>query len=167
MRQSGLKIVFGPGGLVRDDGEENGELLEQIAKTPALPPSDLLKLAEFYGAYPTNVPLGNHLSAVALTKLLSTRDLQEDLREALKKSTLMAGKPITTLLNPMMALEDIFDHSDDEGPDDKFDLPWARVEVQWIPFSGVGLLIETPGTRGGRHKKHHYVIGVSPDPDSL
>ena len=90
MRQLG-KIVFGAGGLIRDDRRENEELLEQLEKTPVLPPSDLLKLAEFYGAYPTNESLANHLSFIALTKLLNTRDMQDALRDKLKQAALSQG----------------------------------------------------------------------------
>ena len=165
MRQLG-KISFGPGGLVSSAHGENEELLEQIEKAPVLPPSDLLKLAEFYGAYPTNAQLGNHLSLVALTKLLSNRDVHEQLQETLKQTTLAAGKAVNNHLDATSAIEDLFDGYDDEGSKDKLDLPWARVEIKYVLDSGVGLLIETPGTKDS-HKKRHYVIGASPDPDSL
>ena len=170
MRQSDSKIVFGPGGRIRDDGRENEELLEQIKRTPALPPSDLLKLAEFYEAYPTNAPLANHLTLIALATLLDTREIHENLQENFRQATLAAGKPTTHLPNVVASLDDFFedlvDQGYDEGPNDQ-QRPWATVEVKWIPVSGIGLLVETPGRKGKQHKKHYYVIGVSPDPDSL
>ncbi|GAC1355032.1 MAG: hypothetical protein NVS4B11_20900 [Ktedonobacteraceae bacterium] len=166
MRQSELKVILGPGGLIRDNAPQNEELLKQIARTPALPAADLLKLAEFYQAYPTNAPLGNHLALLALAKLLSNRDIQEELQKAVTKTAVAAVQHLVKPFDWSDIPEDIADFASDEGRSGE-PSPFAQLEVQWVPYSGVGLLIETPRPKHGQHKKHHYVIGVSPDPDSL
>jgi hypothetical protein len=165
--QSELKVILGPGGLIRDDVPENEELLGQIERMPALVPIDLLKLAEFYQAYPTNASLGNHLALLALAKLLSNRDLQEDFQEALTKTARAADKLLATpAINWVDIIEDIGDAAFDESARGE-PSAFAQLEVQWVPFSGVGLVIETPRPKGGHHKKRHYVIGVSPALASL
>ncbi len=59
-------IVLGPGGLILDDKPQNQGLLGQLKEEPALQPNELLKLADYFKAYPTGVPLGNHLALLAL-----------------------------------------------------------------------------------------------------
>ncbi len=62
------RIVLGPGGRITD-APENCELLERIRSAPVLNVQELISLAQFYKAFPTNVALGNHLELVALSNV--------------------------------------------------------------------------------------------------
>ncbi len=169
MRQFDSKIVFGPGGLIQDDCRENEDLLEQLEKTPVLRPFALLKLAKFYGAYPTNASLADHLTLVALLKLARPHDLKKQLDENAEETALTANKSMAVPDDEVHGgseswddvWEDFLTGTSDEGSEG---YSAATVRVQWLSVSGIGLLIETPETD---NRKHHYVIGVSPDPDSL
>ena len=174
MRQSGIDL--GPGGLIRDD-KKNDELLEELKETPVLGPKALLKLAKFYKAYPTNTPLADHLAFVALINIVNPRDLARELGEDKNKNvdltsvTLRAkqaqvvpdDEPRGAAESASDIWEDFWDSSSNERKE-KYSA--AMVDIQWLPIAGIGLLIETPKVEDGQ-KKHHYVIGVSPDPDSL
>jgi|SRR5579864_32099 len=143
-------IVFGPGGQIRNV-EQNKMLLDELPKTPVLSPEELLRLAKFYEAYPTGVPLGNHLALLAL----ATRDGERVLR-----------KVFTEYSNPGDPAEDIAEGTRmyREPPEEDTVL----LSVRRTLFSGIGLLIETLDfeTDSGT-KSLHYVIAVSPPLDRL
>ncbi len=165
MRQLGMEIVLGPGGLIRDDRKENEELLEQLEKAPALQVTQLLKLAEFYQAYSTTAPIGNHLALVALARLLSNKDIKENIHTVVNR-TISADSRLPSLPDDLADIpEDIADFASDEKKRGE-PKPLLGLTLQWVSDSGIGLLIETPVTNAG-HKKRHYVIGVSPNPESL
>ncbi len=153
------RIAFGPGGQILEV-PANEKLLEQIQTTPPLPPTDLLKLAAFYQGYPTNQPLAVHLALLALTVQVSDRRLQE----ALTKTDKSVAKGIAAVAASSSDFwEDFFDFGRDEhGEPFK---PVTLLEVRWVLFSGVGLLIETSNLKDG--KRMHFVIGVSPSPASF
>lgn len=139
-------IAFGPGGLIKKDDPVNQELLEQIHKTDPLSNETLLKLAAFYTEYPTNVWLGDHLALIALTKLGN----DSDVHKLLKSKTSPAAAA---------SLGDFFEDLWDGGRDESQEPTYIRMPDVWsIPFSGLGLLIET----GLKRRKEYYVIGVSP-----
>jgi hypothetical protein len=139
-------IAFGPGGLIQEDDPVNQELLERIHKTDPLSSETLLKLAAFYTEYPTNKPLGDHLALIALTKLGNDADVYQ----------LLASKTSYAAAN---SLRDFLEDFWDGGRDESQEPAYIRMPDVWsIPFSGVGLLIET----GLQRLEGYYVIGVSP-----
>jgi hypothetical protein len=142
-----IAIAFGPGGLIRADEPANRELLAQIDTTLPLSPEYLLKLAAFYVEYPTNVPLGNHLALIALTKLVNDSYIHQVLISRTSPAAIAS-------------LQDFFEDLWDGGIDESKEPPFVGEPDVWsIPFSGVGLLIET-GIRDTKGK--YYAIGVGP-----
>lgn len=139
-------IAFGPGGLIQEDNPVNQELLERIHETDPLSSETLLKLAAFYTAYPTNEPLGDHLALIALTMLGNDSDVHQ----------LLESKTSHAAAN---SLQDFFEDLWDGGRDEKQDPKYIVMPKVWsIPFSGVGLLIET----GLQRLEGYYVIGAGP-----
>lgn len=146
------RIAFGPGGRILEV-PENEQLLAQIHAAPILQPADLFKLSSFYRPFPTNEPLANHLALMALLELVESESVQQALTE--------------TDMVSLKAASDFSEDYRDGATDERNELTEAieRLYVQWVLFSGIGLLIETPEPLGGSGP--HFVIGVSPDPASL
>ena len=155
------RIAFVRGGEILDV-PENKELLAQIRATPVLEPKELLKLAKFYQGYATNRPLAHHLAQVARMKLVTEPDVERALRTAIN----LSGKIITAKTASARAddPEDFWELFFGQSIDD----PGERQHwlIRQVPISGIDLLIETPQHKG-HHKDRYYVIGVSPDANSL
>jgi hypothetical protein len=152
------QILFGPGGEILDvstPDSGNQKLIEQIRKAKSLLPVELIKLATFFRAYPTNASLGDHLLLSALEMMVTHPQLQEQL-QAINNVTSGA----------LDVLEDFFDCEGempgdlDNAAEDAFGCHLFR----WVLFSSAGLLIEA---QFGKGKTSFFVIGVSPSPASL
>ncbi len=146
-------IAFGPGGQILQV-PENEELLEQIRETPIVSPEELSRLSTFFRAYPTNVPLANHLALVGLMALVQREPVQRSLTKTTDKVSQQSFFDFW---------EDYFDNAIDEFTEPTTSV--KAVDVKWVLLSGIGLLIETPEILGG--PRSYYVIGVSPNPASL
>jgi hypothetical protein len=161
-------IQTGPGGLILNV-KANEKLLKEIRRTDPLPSPDLLKLADFFRVYMTDVPLGNHLELVGLRQIIYEPGVQ--------KALITAGYTVRSLpvldLPEWLEAEDLLhpgDEPNERGQEDG-DPPddGQSVQVAWISFSRVGLLIEIAHYRAkdGTQRKRYYVIGVSPNPSNL
>ena len=162
------RIAFGRGGEILDV-PENEELLEQIRTAPVLEARELLKLAKFYQGYATNRPLANHLALVALMKLVSDPGVEKAMTTAINP----AGKIITAKITSA----NVADSEDYDDVEDYWEAALGQSNdddsgesqhwfIRRVPISGVELLIETPQHKG-YHKDRYYVIGISPDSNSL
>ena len=147
------RIAFGPGGQILQV-PENEQLLEQLRETPILSPVELSKLSTFFRAYPTNVPLANHLALVGLMALAQREPVEQSLTKTTDQG---AQQPFFDFW------EDFLDNASDEFTEPVSSV--KAVDVKWLPLSGIGLLIESPEILGGA--RSYYVIGVSPNPASL
>ncbi len=149
-------IVLDPGGKIRNVAQ-NKRLLDLLPQTRALLPEELLKLAKFYKAYPTNVPLGNHLELLANALLA---------QETPDGELVVSQEVFPVYADFADATEDSGEHNREthEPPEDE----GVLLSVRWVLVSGIGLLIETLDimTDSGT-KSFDYVIGVSPAPGSL
>lgn len=162
------RITFGRGGEILDV-PKNEELLAQIRATPVLEPKELLKLAKFYQGYATNRPLAEHIALVALMKLVTDPGVEKAMATAINPS----GELTTAKIAGANA-DDLEDYDDPEDvwgaaigqPNDDDTVEGQRFVIRRVPISGIELLIETPQHKS-HHKDRYYVIGVSPDPDSL
>jgi hypothetical protein len=155
MEETGsAQIIFGPGGEILDvDAPANQKLLEQIRETNPLLPVELIKLATFFRAYPTNAPLGNYLLLSALEMMVTHPRLQEHL-QAVNNVDGITWEQIEDALD----CEKEVPGSRDVDPEDTFACHFFR----WVPFSGAGLVIESQTSESS-----FFVIGVSPSPASL
>ena len=144
------QIVFGPGGQIRNV-QQNKMLIDQLLEKPALAPEELLRLAKFYKAYPTGVPLGNHLALLALAARDGGQVSQivfSEYNDA-GDSTEDAGEHIREYHEP----------AEDEA---------VLLSVRRTLFSGIELLIETLEFKSDSgDERLHYIIAVSPGPDNL
>ncbi len=160
------QIKIGSGGSILQDAD-NQQLLDQIQAAPALSAVDLLKLATLYKGGPTNDALANHLALFAIGLLVRDgRDPQLD----------AAGTPELAREAAPAAKNEAWDRVEDFlfGAIDSEDkgqvgprVLWPRPplpppQIQWVSYSGVGLLIETHPPDNS-----HYIIGVGPAPASL
>lgn len=151
--------VLGPGGLVRDE-----RLLKEINATKPLPSSDILKLGRFYKGYETNRVLGDHLTLVALTQIIGDPGLKQEIGQTVARSSMAGGITDFTYQDLLDLIEDS-DGAQEGG--EKNDDAFGASQVRFLPLShGLGLLIETPPHKKGSHPRH-YVIGASPNPNSL
>ncbi len=150
---------------------ENELLLSKIAGATPLSPTNLFKLMTFFLGYPTNRALAKHLalfasiSFISSLKAVNVRPGQESIRLATgneandEPDRWWPGGP---------AKADWQDGWDERGSDELHENPFeARLQhVTWIPYSGVGLLVET--VKGVKTDKlAFFVVGVSPDPATL
>lgn len=155
------RIALGPGGQILNV-PKNEELLERIKATPLLSTQNLLELASFYQAYPTNEPLANHLALLAMRKLSRTPRILEAVTDS------VGGEAADQW-------EDFWrgrDHDPEDQRGNKVVLGNKAVlgdlavrteyAVRFVSFSGIGLLIESSSL-----DDKLYIIGVSPDPHSL
>ena len=162
------RITFGPGGMISIEDEANAELLGQLKETPPLDPEALIKLGQFYQAYPTSVALGNHLSTLALATKVGPQAVQATMRT--------------------FDLAELQDNWEDitQGFEDEKEPHEARVAagaaaeatsdisliVRRPVVAGIGLLIETlsfradPANEDSRVDRH-FIIGVSPAPENI
>lgn len=143
-------IAFGPGGLIRNDPHNQG-LLDQLQQTPVLLPEQLLKLAQFYKAYPTNVPLGNHLALLASTP----PDKQKDV--------------FPEYFGWADFFEDLADGAASNMAHEAGEGESLQLSVRQVPFSKGELLIETLDFKkeDSPAMRWHFVIGISPASDGL
>src|SRR3989442_9810360 len=111
MARADFGVALGPGGEILDV-PANKELLEEIRKTPPLPPADLLKLGRYYRGYETNEPLGNHLELVALLNLVNDSEIKEGALRALVRNA-AASRP-TAAVQASWDWEDVLDCGADE-----------------------------------------------------
>lgn len=163
-------IELGPGGIILNV-EANKELLEKIRDTQALSSPDLLKLADFFRAYMTDFQIGDHLEIVGLRQIIYEPDVQKALTTAgytVRALPLLdlpewAEAEDYSLLNPHDGSAES-GNEDGDPPDDG-----QSVQVAWISYSGVGLLIDIVYYRDkdDKQRKRYHVIGVSPDPSCL
>lgn len=158
-------ILIGPGGQL-PDVPENHELLSRLQEAPELTAEDLLRLAEFYKAYPTNAPLGDHLALVALTKRERHRGAKG--YRALQKIVFSQHYEVADVIEDSAeAIGNIFTSSggvtNDEGREDFGDF---RLFIRHLPAEG--LLVETlSGKDDGKEVNYNFVIGFSPAPSEL
>ncbi len=157
-------IVLGPGGQLADV-PENRELLRHLQEAPELTSEELLRLAEFYKAYPTNAALGNHLAQVALTKLERHRGAKgyRTLQKIVFGEHFEAADVIE---DSAKAIGNVFTSggvTNDEGSEDFDDF---RLFVRHL--AAEGLLIETiSGKDDGKEVNYNFIIGFSPAPVDL
>jgi hypothetical protein len=164
------RIVFNKDGSIADV-PQNELLLRQIVEMPPLSPSGLFKLMTFFLKYPTNRPLAQHLalfgysSFVRSLKAVNVGRRPESITLATgneandEPDRLWPGGPVKA---------DWLDGWDEPGRDELSENPFAvRLQrVTWIPYSGVGLLVETI-KHVNTDTLAFYVVGVCPDPASL
>ncbi len=153
------QIVTGPGGLL-PPVPENEELLQVIGETPPLEPAALLKIAESYKQYPTNVSLGNHLALLAL----ATRDKEQVVQEAFAEYATDWLQDVIEDGSEVARLLPVDDPDAPEGAKARFTIDLA---VRLVKVSGIGLLIETATIQSFPDEKTevgHFIIGVNPGP---
>ena len=152
-------ILIGPGGQLPDIAE-NRELFSRLQEAPELTSEELLRLAEFYKAYPTNAPLGDHLALVALTKRERHRGAKG--YRALQKIVFSQHYEAADVIEDSAeAIGNIF--TDDESREDFGDF---RLFIRHLPTEG--LLVETlSGKDEGKDVNYNFVIGFSPAPSEL
>ena len=169
-RNDPTRIVFNKDGSIAHD-PENGLLLRQIAETRPLSPTNLFKLATFFLGYPTNRPLAKHfalfasISFISSLKAVNVSPRQESIRLATgneanaEPDRWWPGGP---------AKADWQDGWDEPGIDELHENPFGvRLQhVTWVPYSGVGLIVETV-KKANTDKLAFFVVGVSPDPATL
>jgi hypothetical protein len=161
------RIKFGRGGLIRDV-PENQVLLRQIADAPALSPSALFKLVTFFLGYPTNKPLAKHIALFAAISELITRTKPEDRRPKLKRTSSTSEEE----KSEQGGQPDWWDGWDEPGKDELGENPFeARlVKIKWVSHLDIGLLVEVvklDDSDDGQEKLAHFVVAVSPHPDTL
>ena len=158
-------ILIGPGGRLPDI-PENQELFFRLQEAPELTSEELLRLAEFYKAYPTNASLGEHLALVALTKLERHRGAKGD--RALQKIVFSQHYDAADVIernskevaSSSLPSSGVIDAESSEDFDD------FRLFIRHLPAEG--LLVETlSGKKGGKEINYHFVIGFSPAPSEL
>ena len=159
-------IVFGPGGQLADE-PENHELLCRLQEAPELTSEELLRLAEFYKAYPTNVALGNHLALVALSKLERHRGAKG--YRILQKIVFSEYSELAdTIEDGAEAVGNII-HGTGNGPtndEGREDSGNFRLFIRHLPAEG--LLIETlSGEDEGKEVNYNFIIGFGPAPADL
>jgi hypothetical protein len=158
-------ILIGPGGRLPDI-PENRELFSRLQEAPELTSEELLRLAEFYKAYPTNAALGDHLALVALTKRERHRGAKgyrtlQKIVFSQHYETANISEDSTKAVGNILASHD--DVTDDEGREDFDDF---RLFIRHLPAEG--LLVETlSGKDGDREVNYNFVIGFSPTPSEL
>ena len=153
------QIVTGPGGLL-PPVPENEELLQVSGETPPLEPAALLKIAESYKQYPTNVSLGNHLALLAL----ATRDKEQVVQEAFAEYATDWLQDVIEDGSEVARLLPVDDPDAPEGAKARFTIDLA---VRLVKVSGIGLLIETATIQSFPDEKTevgHFIIGVNPGP---
>ncbi len=158
-------ILIGPGGRLPNI-LENRELLSRLQGAPELTSEELLRLAEFYKAYPTNALLGDHLALVALTKrerhrgAKGYRTLQKIVFSQHYETANIIEDSTEAVGNVLASDENV---TDDEGHEDFGDF---RLFIRHLPAEG--LLVETlNGKDGDKEVNYNFVIGFSPAPSEL
>jgi len=104
-----------------------------------------LKIASFFQEYKTNASLASHLALTALSTQVTNAQVQ--------KALSTANIPSEINLSPNDIgdwFEDLFDGNADENTEGA-----SSVTIKLVPFSGIGLLVETSASGS-------FVIGVSP-----
>lgn len=145
----GPGIAIGPGGVILD-APENEDLLNQIQQAPPLSPQQLLKTAKYYKAYPTHLQLGNHLALLAVAS--------PDQQQAVFSEYDAWGD----------FFEDLLDGQGSNLAHERTEASNIQLSARWIPFSGLGLLIETLNfIESHDMMSWNFIIGAMPSPDSL
>ena len=164
-------IALGPGNEVKDV-PQNEPLLRLLSeKTDPLQVDQLLKLAQFYEAYPGTAPLGKHNALVGLAtqagpqvvlqafadygvveegiEWASTFDQPGDERG--DRVSLAAGVPSTV---------------DESNTPDRADATVVsfQISIRQVSVNGIGLLVETFDSIDVNkvERARHFILGVAP-----
>ncbi|HLZ60294.1 MAG TPA: hypothetical protein VKR06_25380 [Ktedonosporobacter sp.] len=140
------EIVLGPGNEIVSD-PQNEQLLALLLQFPIWEPDQVLKLAQFYQAYPGNASLGKHVALVALATQAGPQVAQQALQDYIDWEEL--GEVITSGSNYDAATE----------ANESF-----RVFYRRVPVNGIGLLVETflSTDKEKVESSRHFILGIAP-----
>jgi len=77
-------------------------------------------------------------------------------------TTLVSSSDFQNVLTDNLDVDEFWDYGGDEARESF--RPAELVDIRWVPWSGIGLLIETSNLR---RKISHFVISSGPPPTSL
>ena len=147
------RIALGPGNEITDP-----QLIKVLQAQPILNHDQLLTLAKFYQAYPTNAPTGQHLALVEL--VMQNGNL--GVSQAAFASYALSEEDFEKWLDGGAHK----DAGNEDGEWLQFSIRQLPIKgsVSGLPINGISFLVETFASINDDKKEFekHFIIGVSP-----